>query len=447
MAAGRPRARTWRSRGPRGATRAGRSSTDATRATRGVEPEPGEVAARESRGCATGRCRAICTGRSSTRRCGRGRCRSTSGSAASPSGSAFVALAADLAGDERSAARRAQGRARRGAAGAGAADHRPRPPGALPEHAAHLQAALADEPGRVVPGRVQRPSAPAPSAADLLGRAPRRRARLGARQRARSAATSAPTPACCWRPPPCRCGRAAASSSARSSSRPRRPPAPPPRGSRWRPPGLPADHPTRSRARPPRDRRDLAELTLSTVNERRLGRVGDALSQGPAGPAVRDREGARRARPRAGLLGAPLGPLASTRPASCTSPAGSPSASRGSRRARRRPATTRPSRRRRAGSIPAPYVGRAPSSSLPHDPGRPGLEHRCRPHEPRRGATAAASLTRQGRKPPAPPSGGRTATITRGTQWATGTRRETQRLETKRGQMGPSFVVREGARR
>ena len=48
---------------------------------------------------------------------------------------------------------RAQGRARRGAAGAGAADRRPRAPGALPQHVAHLQAALADEHGRVVPGR------------------------------------------------------------------------------------------------------------------------------------------------------------------------------------------------------------------------------------------------------------------------------------------------------
>ena len=129
--------------------------------------------------------------------------------------------------------------------------------------------------GRVVPGRVQR-------------RRRRRRggrpARAAAARRAGwvrstrcSAATSAPTPACCWRPPPCRCGRAAASSSGRSSSRPRRPPAPPPRAWRWRPRARPTDHPTRIALGRLETAAILTELTLSTVNERRLGRVGERL--------------------------------------------------------------------------------------------------------------------------------------------------------------------------
>ena len=55
---------------------------------------------------------------------------------------------------------------------------------------------------------------------------PRGARALGARQRAASAATSAPTPASCWPRPRCRCGRARACSSGRSSSAPARPPAP-----------------------------------------------------------------------------------------------------------------------------------------------------------------------------------------------------------------------------
>ena len=59
---------------------------------------------------------------------------------------------------------------------AGAADHGPRPAGALPEHAADLQAALADVDGRVVPDRVRRPrprrrSAPTCSGAGATARA------------------------------------------------------------------------------------------------------------------------------------------------------------------------------------------------------------------------------------------------------------------------------------
>ncbi|CAA9483994.1 MAG: hypothetical protein AVDCRST_MAG67-993, partial [uncultured Solirubrobacteraceae bacterium] len=51
---------------------------------------------------------------------------------------------------------RAQGLARRGGAVASAADRRPRTPGPLLEHAAHLQAALADEPRCLGARRIQR---------------------------------------------------------------------------------------------------------------------------------------------------------------------------------------------------------------------------------------------------------------------------------------------------
>ena len=57
---------------------------------------------------------------------------------------------------------RTQGRARRRAAGAGIADLRSRPPGPLPEHAARVQAPLADEPRRLVPRPHSAPWAPAP---------------------------------------------------------------------------------------------------------------------------------------------------------------------------------------------------------------------------------------------------------------------------------------------
>jgi hypothetical protein len=90
------------------------------------------------------------------------------------SGSSFVALACDAAGDDRSAAARAQGDARGDAPVRAAADPRPRPPAALPEHAADLQAALADVDGRVVPERVLG-AASAAVGADLLGAAARPR--------------------------------------------------------------------------------------------------------------------------------------------------------------------------------------------------------------------------------------------------------------------------------
>ena len=123
---------------------------------------------------------------------------------------------------------RAQGRARRADALAAAADHGPRAARALLQHAAHLQAALADVDGRVGADRVRRPRRG--GGRRRPARAPRARRRRSARPTRSSAATSAPTRACCSPRPPCRCGAARGCSSARSSSRPRPRPAPPPRG-------------------------------------------------------------------------------------------------------------------------------------------------------------------------------------------------------------------------
>ena len=239
-----------------------------------------------------------CTGRSSSRPCGPGRCRSTSGSAAWPRGRRSSRWPRISPGDEWSASV-----ARKVALGAVlpapvAADRRPRPPGALPEHAAHLQAALADEHGRVVPGFVQRHRRrrrrrPTCSASPHGAQGWVRRPRC-------SAATSAPTPACCWRSPPCRCGPAAASFSVRSSSRPLRRPAPPPRvWCWWRRGGARRDTPPASRCSRLEVAAILAELMLSAVNQRRLGRAGQVLSEGRAGRLFRTAQAARRDRRRA----------------------------------------------------------------------------------------------------------------------------------------------------
>ena len=94
-------------------------------------------------------------------------------------GSSFVALACDLAGDERVGGGGAQDRARRAGAVAAAADHGPRAAGALLQHAAHLQAALADVDGRVGADRVRQPGRRGGRAPTCSGR--RRAARaLGA---------------------------------------------------------------------------------------------------------------------------------------------------------------------------------------------------------------------------------------------------------------------------
>ena len=123
--------------------------------------------------------------RSSSRRCGRGRCRSTSGSAGSRRARRSSALACDLAGDERSARGRAQGRARRARAR--------RPPLLIldlgrPERFYNmlrdLQAALADVDGRVGADGVRQRSPRRAVGADLLGPRPRG-ARARRRQRGR----------------------------------------------------------------------------------------------------------------------------------------------------------------------------------------------------------------------------------------------------------------------
>ena len=104
-------------------------------------------------------------------RCGRGRSRSTSSSAAWRAPSAPLAAVAELRGDE-ALARRAWLVALGGVAvEPAAADRRPRAPGALPQHAARVQADLADERRLVDPRRRARRSRW--PGADLFGRFPR----------------------------------------------------------------------------------------------------------------------------------------------------------------------------------------------------------------------------------------------------------------------------------
>ena len=159
-------------------------------------------------------------------------------------GSSFVALACDPAGDERSAAV-----ARKVTLGAlpvaAAADHRPRAARALLQHAAHLQAALADVDGRVGADRVRQPG---------RGRGRRRPARPPPRARALGAANAVVggylgsyTGVLLASTAVPRVGALAARSSARSSSAPRRRPARPPTGWRSSAPAA-GGHPTRARS-------------------------------------------------------------------------------------------------------------------------------------------------------------------------------------------------------
>ena len=219
------------------------------------------------------------------------------------SGSSFVALACDLAGDHALGADRAARRARRARPVAAAADPGPRAPGALPQHAADLQAALADVDGRVGADGVRRPRRGGAVGADLLGRGASRAARSAAPTRS-SAATSAPTPACCWPRPRCPCGRARGCSSARSSSATATATGAAARRLVLVATGLPAGHPTRARARrASRRARWPPSCVLSTINERRLGaladgararaapgrlfKAGEVVVRGRAGAAVR----------------------------------------------------------------------------------------------------------------------------------------------------------------
>ena len=91
-------------------------------------------------------------------------------------GASFVGLACDLAGDERSARVARKVALGRAAALAAAADPGPRAARALLQHVAHLQAALADVDGLVVPDAVRWPGS-ARRSAPTCSAAARRRAR------------------------------------------------------------------------------------------------------------------------------------------------------------------------------------------------------------------------------------------------------------------------------
>ena len=155
---------------------------------------------------------------------------------------------------------------------------RPGPPGALPPHAARVQADLADERGLLAarrlrsggrrggPVRGHRPAAARP--APPPPRPPRSSDR-----------PSPPTPRCSPRTPPCRPGTARTASCRSSSSAPRPPPRPgmalvarPPPGERPRP--------LRRRPRP-RSARSVA----ARAAERRLGMVRGNLPAGAGGQA------------------------------------------------------------------------------------------------------------------------------------------------------------------
>ena len=298
------------------------------------------------------RCRTICAGRSSSRRCGRGRCRSTSGSAAWPRGrrsSRWPPISRATSGRPRSRAR-SRSRAVLPAPALLIADlgrparflnmlriFKPRSP--MNMGAWCLVAFTAVGAGAVGADLLGRPPHGAPAgrrqrAARRLPRLLHRRAAGGHRRAGVGAQPHLP--------------RAHLRLDRHSHRRRRH--APDAGGHR----AAPAGHPTRRALGRLEAGAMLAELTLSTVNERRLGRVGEVFSRAGRGRLFRTAKrlvgaGARaeRARP------APRqGRSASTWPASCTWPAGSPSASRGSRRGRRRPATTRPSPSWRAAGPP-----------------------------------------------------------------------------------------------
>ena len=224
------------------------------------------------------------------------------------SGSAFVALAADLAGDEWSASVARKVALAAVLPGAGAADRRSRPPGAIPEHAAHLQAALADEPGRVVPGLVHRrrrrrrgggsaraaPHGPRAGrrerAARRLSRVLHRRAAGGHRRAGVGPQPHLPRAHLRLHRHGHRRRRHAADVGGHEAT--------------------PGGHPTRIALSRLEVAAILAELTLSTVNERRLGRAGHVLSEGRPGRLFRTAKGLVGAGVALNLLGVRrVGPL------------------------------------------------------------------------------------------------------------------------------------------
>ena len=248
---------------------------------------------RRTGGCAARRSRRS-TGRSSTHRCGAGTVATYFWLGGMASGSAFVALACDAAGDHRSAAIARKVALGVVAPGAGPADRRSRPPRAIPEHDEDLQATLADEHGRVVPGRLQRLG----RAGGRGGpdRAPEGRPRAGCADRAarqlprllhRRAARLHRGPAVVAQPH---------RSSGRRSSPPRPPPGRPPRASRsWRA-ACRTSHPTRRALGTIETASMLTELSISALGERRLGDAAEALAQRAPGPLLPCRQDARRAR-------------------------------------------------------------------------------------------------------------------------------------------------------
>ena len=221
-------------------------------------------------------------------------------------GSSFVALACDLAGDEDSAAM-----ARKVALAAlrplaAAADHGPRAARALLQHAAHLQAALADVDGRVGADRVRQPRPRRRSAPTCSAAGARRRA--WAAPTRSSAATSAPTPACCSPPPPSRCGPARGCSSARSSSARRRRRARPPPARARRRPACPSV--TRRGARSATSRRARWPPSWRCPSSTSAGsdRSPPALEEGRPGKLFKRREVVVRAGLALRFARKPLGP-------------------------------------------------------------------------------------------------------------------------------------------
>ena len=198
-------------------------------------------------------------------------------------GSSFVALACDLAGDDALGADRAQGRARRADALAAAADHGPRAARALLQHAAHLQAALADVDGRVGAERVRRArrgarSGPTCSAATarrkLLGGA---NAIVGGYLGSYTGVLLASTAVPVWARSRLFLGPIFVSTATATGAAATR--------LALVATGLPVGHPTRHALGTVETGAMTAELLLSIVNERRLGPLGERRSR-PAAPGT-----------------------------------------------------------------------------------------------------------------------------------------------------------------
>ena len=227
-------------------------------------------------------------GRSSRRRCGRWEIPVYFFVGGMAGAAAPLALGAELRGRPRAgAARLAASRSPASAVSPAAADLRPRAPRALPQHAARVQADLADERRLVDPRRRSAPRSRSRSARELLRRFPRRAARRPARPRRRSARRSRPTRRR-WSPTrPSRCGTRRGA-SCRSCS--------PPARRCQRGGGADAAHAGGggAGAAPGARRRGGRARPATTVMERRLGAARRALPRGRRRPLRAGREGADR---------------------------------------------------------------------------------------------------------------------------------------------------------